>query len=662
MYNENGRSYFFRDLIVKILLVLLFIFLLMWLFPMPNLNPFYDKVYTQNMNNMTNAAKGYYTVARLPQKEGESSKLTLGDMINNKMLIEFTDSNGKTCDKDASYVEVTKKGSEYVFKTNLKCSKQEDYVIEYFGCYDLCDGDCNKQDDKKEDKKEEKKDSSNTKKVTEYQFSKVTSTSYIDKYTCSNGYTLKGTKCLKETKVQTVEDASKKCLVGYSYNTGNGKCEKINTTEVDATLNCPNGYIYATSMDKCIKGSDDEVDATLTYKCNVGTLVGTKCVINDTKIIDAKKVYSCEKGTLNGTKCIIEGNTEVDAEKVYSCEKGTLNGTKCETTREVDAKKEYNCTSGSLNSSNKCVTTTRVDAKKVYSCENGKLDGTKCIITNPQSCAYTKWVCSNKTYTSQVGTSSSTTFTRRYLYKVTSGYVYEECSRTYKCTGGGTSTVNAKLSYKCTSGTLDGTKCIITNTSNPQVTYKCTEGTLNGTKCTIKDSTDAKLTYKCTNGTLNGTKCVINSSDSVDAKLTYKCTEGTLNSSNKCEISTTRTVDAEKVYSCVVGKLNKTKCEIKDVIETNPVYTCKYGTLSGTKCIVRTTETREPIYYCASGYTLADKKCYITVNSSDIVNATPIYKTKTDTVYKWSTSETLSGWTRTGKTRTRDIVITSRGY
>ena len=35
---ENGRNYFFRDLIVKILLVLLFVFLLMWLFPMPNMN------------------------------------------------------------------------------------------------------------------------------------------------------------------------------------------------------------------------------------------------------------------------------------------------------------------------------------------------------------------------------------------------------------------------------------------------------------------------------------------------------------------------------------------------------------------------------------------------------------------------------------------------
>ena len=140
---ERERSYFIRDLIVKILLVLLFVFLLMWLLPMPNMKPLYDKVFSQNVSTMTNAAKAYYNTTRLPQEEGETKKLTLRDMLNNKMIIEFTDSDGKTCNPDASYVEVTKQGKEYVFKTNLSCSSQSDYVIEYFGCYNVCeDGKC----------------------------------------------------------------------------------------------------------------------------------------------------------------------------------------------------------------------------------------------------------------------------------------------------------------------------------------------------------------------------------------------------------------------------------------------------------------------------------------------------------------------------------------
>ena len=47
--------------------------------------------------------------------------------------------------------------------------------------------------------------------------------------------------------------------------------------------------------------------------------------------------------------------------------------------------------------------------------------------------------------------------------------------------------------------------------------------------------------------------------------------------------------------------------------------------------------------------------------TTDLVNAIPVYKTKTETVYKWSRSEKLEGWTRTGKTRTIEIPIISRG-
>ena len=84
MYNEerNEKNYFFRNLIVKILLVLLFIFLLMWLFPIPNLSPFYDKIFTQNINDMTDAAKSYFTVERLPKNENETKKLTLKSVFN----------------------------------------------------------------------------------------------------------------------------------------------------------------------------------------------------------------------------------------------------------------------------------------------------------------------------------------------------------------------------------------------------------------------------------------------------------------------------------------------------------------------------------------------------------------------------------------------------
>ena len=350
MYNENNKNYFFRDLIVKILIVLLFIFLLMWLMPMPNLNPFYDKIFAQNITTMTDAAKSYFTVSKLP-KEGEVKKLTLEDMLNNKMLIEFTDSDGKTCDPQKSYVEVTKEGSEYIFKTFLSCGEEEDYVIEYFGCYDVCeDGTCNVEVGNGTDE---------TKKVTEYKFYRIEETKYIEKYVCADGYTLKDNKCIKESEVEKIEDASLKCKYGYAYNKENNRCEKIETEKIDATLECPNGYIYASSLNKCVKGKDDVVDADLSYKCTDGILVGNKCIVNDVTVVNAEKVYTCSEGILNGTSCIIDGTKTVDAEKVYSCPNGTLSGTKC-----------------IIGSS------TTVDAEKVYSCSNGTLSGDKGIISS----------------------------------------------------------------------------------------------------------------------------------------------------------------------------------------------------------------------------------------------------------------------------------------
>ena len=657
MYNENGKSYFFRDLIVKILLVLLFVFLLMWLFPMPNLNPLYDKIFAQNMSSMTDAAKSYFTVSRLPQNEGETKKLTLKDMINNKMIIEFTDSDGKTCDVDKSYVEVTKNGSEYVYKTNLACSNQEDYVIEYFGCYNVCeDGKC-----------EVEVKPTETKKTTEYQFYKEVSNKYIDKYVCKDGYTLQGTKCVLSSEIKKEEAASKKCLAGYSYNETTKKCEKVNVEKINATLSCPAGYIYASSMNKCIKGTEDVVDATLSYKCSKGTLVGNKCVISETKVNDATIVYSCTTGTLSGSKCIISGSNQVDAEKVYSCTNGTLSGTKCivGSTYEVDAEKVYSCSNGTL-SGTSCIisTTSQTNASVRYSCSSGTLSGSSCIISNPQTCSYSQWVCSNKTYTTTVSTSSTATFTRKFLYKTGTKYVYEECSRTYRCTGGGTSTVAANATYYCNSGTLSGTKCNVTTTSevDANVSYKCSNGTLNGTKCVISSSNtvDANLSYKCTNGTLNGTKCNISTTSEIDAKVSYRCSVGTLNSSNKCEISINNEVNAEKVYKCEAGTLNGTKCQISGADTTNSIYKCAYGTLSGTSCLITSTDVKEPIYYCSNGYTLANNKCYMTESSSDITDATAIYKTKTEKVYKWSTSESLTGWIRTGKTRETNIAITSK--
>ena len=132
------NSNFIRDLLVKVLLVVIFVFLLMYLFPMPNLKPFYNSIFNDNIQTMKDAAEDYYTTERMPSEEGKSTKMTLQEMIDKKLIIPFTDKDGNSCDTKKSYVKVTKNEKEYELKVSLTCGKESNYVIEKIGCYNFC--------------------------------------------------------------------------------------------------------------------------------------------------------------------------------------------------------------------------------------------------------------------------------------------------------------------------------------------------------------------------------------------------------------------------------------------------------------------------------------------------------------------------------------------
>ena len=170
-YNNNNNkqplSNYIKRFLVGLLLVIAIIFLLLYLFPTKNglkdliseamdetitekLNPFYDRIFSDNLNTMKEVAIAYYTTERLPKKVGDTEKLTLGEMIEMKLLLEIKDKNGEMCDLDESYVSITKEEKEYKMKVNLKCGEEEEYIIVYLGCYDYCLNDiCEKKEETK---------------------------------------------------------------------------------------------------------------------------------------------------------------------------------------------------------------------------------------------------------------------------------------------------------------------------------------------------------------------------------------------------------------------------------------------------------------------------------------------------------------------------------
>lgn len=158
MYTDETerRGFPFRDFLLKLILVIIFVLLLVWLLPKfmtpsttnMDLTPLTNQIFADNLKRMQDAATSYYTTERLPQNVGDKDTMTLRDMIAKKLVVPFVDKNGKACDVDGSYVTIEKLDNEYLMKVNLKCSDQEDYVLVHMGCYNYCDADiCAKKEE-----------------------------------------------------------------------------------------------------------------------------------------------------------------------------------------------------------------------------------------------------------------------------------------------------------------------------------------------------------------------------------------------------------------------------------------------------------------------------------------------------------------------------------
>ena len=164
MYTEEyeRRGYPLLRTIIKIVLIILFIVILFWLFSKYVVSKFKtskekecltseknkcddnknkslkSQIFLNNITKMKEAAVSYYTTDRLPTNENESEKMTLEEMIENKLIIELIDNDNKVVDLKESYVKITKEKDEYILKVNLKDSEKEDYILVHLGCYSYC--------------------------------------------------------------------------------------------------------------------------------------------------------------------------------------------------------------------------------------------------------------------------------------------------------------------------------------------------------------------------------------------------------------------------------------------------------------------------------------------------------------------------------------------
>ena len=175
MYESKETSV--RSVVVTILLIILVICVLIWILPTKkdiknisgsNNEVLLNEVFARNLRVLQNAGRAYYYSATTPKNVGDSTTVSMNDLINNKWMLELKDKNGKTCNKELSYVQLTKKADNlYEMKSYLSCDEGADYIVLDLGCSDLKNG-CksdnnNKKDNSKNDSKDDKKESEDKK-------------------------------------------------------------------------------------------------------------------------------------------------------------------------------------------------------------------------------------------------------------------------------------------------------------------------------------------------------------------------------------------------------------------------------------------------------------------------------------------------------------------
>ncbi len=614
---EERRGMTVKDLLIRLVLIVVFILLLLWLFPMPDLKPLNNQIFADNLDRMKQVAKSYYTVERLPKDLNSSKRMTLKEMIDNHYILPLMDSNGNYCSEDDSYVEITKKENEYIIKVYLSCSDKQDYIIEHFGCYDICSDQCKVLETTTNNgggfgnttNVTKVTTSGNKGKLYEYQFSKYVCEEKFDKYVCPSGYYLVGDKCIKDgSKVETIP-AHEKIINISSTDTKDAKAIIDSNTEI-------------------VPASCKDSEKTTTIDANKSNTVVDANKVNKEQTITADKINKYDvKGaayktvTTNSNYIIVQNYDIIWADKIVTSYKW-----------------EYTAT---LNSLNPGLAFENDSEKLVYIRQWEELDCLTCVSTHTvyQYFRYKKKVEDYKySCAAYPGYTSYDTDKCRKPTTTTkecppgfspNGNVCTKKETTYNCDRYGSdykldlekkTCTKTTTTYKCPSGstpTSDERHCKRTVTS-----YECPAGTtsIGNNKC-------QKPTYSCppntsdTSYTLSGTKCI--------AKTKVKvCT---------CPDGTDETDDPTK---CA-----KTTSTTRYTCEDYPGYT-----LQDKKC-TKTTTTQEKSYYCTDDYTLNGTSCVRTVNVRDTINAEKSYNLSCDTQYKWSTSTSIPGWVYTGNKR-----------
>lgn len=139
MYESKKEKFDWKGLVVKILIILAVLILFLMIFPLSGKKKDnYSNGFKDNLTKLKDVGGSYFDKDNLPSEVGDSIKVSLKDLINNKK-IDTLKVGKTTCNEDDSYIKIVKKSKGYELETTLICGDEKNTSYSYLGCIDNCE-------------------------------------------------------------------------------------------------------------------------------------------------------------------------------------------------------------------------------------------------------------------------------------------------------------------------------------------------------------------------------------------------------------------------------------------------------------------------------------------------------------------------------------------
>lgn len=220
MYTEDyeKKDFPYRNFFLKLIVIIVAALLLVWFITSivnskdeVEMDGVVNETFYNNLDKMKSVALTYYTEDKLPVKIEKSTKVTLEELIQKKLIKPIKNQDKKLCNQKKSFIKITKKTDEYLLKVNLVCGEEEDYILSHLNHYSYCKNTylCEMEASKEEEKQTEVQNNDDCDETS-------SNRSYSSK--TSNTSTKKVKKSTSKKKVNKISDKGSITIVDTTNN------------------------------------------------------------------------------------------------------------------------------------------------------------------------------------------------------------------------------------------------------------------------------------------------------------------------------------------------------------------------------------------------------------------------------------------------------------